>query len=116
MPISGQVKVRATVNKFPKIAAELEDRAARAFARAALGIEGEVKLNIHTMGLIDTGALFNSVHAEQIRPNLWRITVGVEYGIYHEFGTRFLPARPFFFSSTEVWFPRLFDDLRKLTS
>lgn len=112
--IRGSVTVRKVFDITRRTGEKIGKEAEHAVARAALGIENQVKTNIVSNDLVDTGFMLNSVHAEQISAALWRVTVGAEYGIYHEFSTRFMPARPFFYSAAELWFPRLRDELRRL--
>ena len=46
--------------------------------------------------LIDTGALFRSILAQP--PTADSVEVGTDrpYALYHQFGTKHMPARPFF--------------------
>lgn len=91
------VRIRVVRNDMSKIADELHDDAARIVAKTAFDIEALTKQNIAAHGLIDTSTLINSVRATMETPLRWRVNVGAFYGIFHEFGTRFLPARPFLF-------------------
>lgn len=93
--ISGRLAVRVIYNHFPKISSDIAANAALIVAKAAHDIAAGTQSNIAGHGLIDTGAMFNSVKAEPLGKLVWRVVVGAEYGVYHEFGTRFLPARPF---------------------
>ena len=42
-----------------------------------------------------TGDLKNSIQAVKRNAEEYQVTVGMAYGIYHEFGTRKMMARPF---------------------
>lgn len=100
--IRGDVTVRVVYDNFPKIRRDLIAEAERIVATAALNLQAATQRNIVAHGLVDTGALLNSVRAERIGPMAWRVVVGAEYGIYHELGTRFLPARPFLFPAADL--------------
>lgn len=43
---------------------------------------------------IDTGAMRRGWHASRLERFLWRVSAGVAYAIYHEFGTSKLAASP----------------------
>jgi len=85
------VKWRVISNDFPKIIAGMEPRAAQYVAKAALDIEAGAKARAP----VDTGTLRASIQATKISPTHWRVTVGAEYGIYVEMGTRHMAAQPF---------------------
>lgn len=88
------VKVNTTVvyNHFPKIVTAMKGRAAMVVAKAALDIEAHAK----TKAPVKTGALRASIQAVQVSQLHWRVTVGADYGIYLEYGTRYMAARPYF--------------------
>lgn len=44
---------------------------------------------------VDTGTLRNSIHVEKPKLKVRRIADGVEYGVFLEYGTRRMGARPF---------------------
>lgn len=50
---------------------------------------------------VDTGALKNSLQAEEMDAYLWQVHDGVEYGIYQEFGTSRMAAHPFLVPAVE---------------
>jgi hypothetical protein len=62
----------------------------------------EVKKNITQKHIIDTGALLGSISHV---PNGEEVTVkdGVSYGVYNEFGTNRMGARPFFLPAVEMF-------------
>lgn len=92
--IKANLSVRVVFNDFPKITAAMKRNADRIVGHYATLIEAGTKVRIINWGLVDTGALVNSVQAGRVRDALWRVTVGQFYGVFHEFGTRFLPAKP----------------------
>jgi HK97 gp10 family phage protein len=89
---------RTTVrlNNFPRIKANMLANAEAFTAKAAMDMEASMKARIISQGAVDTGFLLNSVQATKVGPAHWRVTVGAHYGIYVDFGTRFMAARPFF--------------------
>ena len=63
--------------------------------KAAHDVEAGWKENIILKHVIDTGAYLNSVHVEgEHKPFERVIADGVEYGIFNEYGTSRMPARP----------------------
>ena len=93
MPTSTtDVKWKVVYNHFPKIIAGMDDRAAQIVAKTALDIEAGAKVRAP----VDTGNLRASIQATKISKTHWRVTVGADYGIYLEYGTRNMAARPYF--------------------
>lgn len=74
------------------LAAELE-----VFAEdeANLAVEN-IQQHIIANGQVDTGEMLDSVHTEKQEDGTVDVVVGADYGAYQNYGTRFLPARPFF--------------------
>lgn len=67
---------------------------------------------------IDTGALRNSIASESkmIDELTYRISDGVEYGVYQEFGTSKMGAQPFMRPAIDLWkdkFMKAFEGLFK---
>lgn len=60
---------------------------------AAVVVEREAKGNIRAKDIIDTGNLLGSVSHELLDDRA-RVGTNVEYGIYHEYGTYKMAARP----------------------
>jgi HK97 gp10 family phage protein len=104
--------IRIVFNNFPAIATGLRSQAGLAVSKAARDIQGRAQ----TKAPVDTGALRNSIQAAQVRPFAWRVTVGAEYGIYQEFGTRRMPARPFFFPAVHEVEPSFIAALSNLVT
>lgn len=86
------VRWRVEYNKFPQIIAGMEAKAAKIVAKTALDIEAGAKVRAP----VRTGNLRGSIQATKISATHWRVTVTADYGIYVEFGTRFMAARPYF--------------------
>jgi HK97 gp10 family phage protein len=74
-----------------------------------------VRENIVSEDVIDTRALYDSITAEQRDKDTTVVRDGVEYGVYQEFGTSRIAARPFFTPAIEnygVEFDRVFTRLK----
>lgn len=108
------VRIRVVFNDFPKIAAALRPRAEAIVAKTAHDIEAGAKANVQAHNLIDTGNLLNSIRARRTGVAQWVVAVGADYGIYHEMGTRFLPARPFLSPAAERAKPTFDASMRAL--
>lgn len=79
-------------NLFGRIIGGMEQRAGVIVRKAALDIQAQAI----RMAPVDTGTLRNSIQARKVRPFAWEVTVGAEYGVYVEWGTRFMAAQPYF--------------------
>lgn len=115
--VAARVRAVAVVDNFPTVRGHMRRNAAAFVKKAAFDIEGNAKANIRAHGLIDTGNLLNSVQAIPGAHELqWFVVVGAHYGIYHEMGTRFLPARPFLLPALEHVAPSLTRAMAGLTA
>lgn len=47
-------------------------------------------------GYVRTGNLAASIEKERVGPKHWKVYVGAYYGIYVEYGTRYMIAQPYF--------------------
>lgn len=92
--MADNVRIRWTIveNKFPKIIAGMEAKAEAIVAKTALDLEGHAK----SRAPVDTGTLKNSIQATRQGEAHWRVVVGADYGMYVEWGTVHMGARPFF--------------------
>lgn len=84
---------RVTLNNFGRVKAGMEQRAGQFTRKAALDIQAAAA----SRAPVDTGFLRNSIQAVKVGPAFWRVTVGAEYGLYVEYGTRYMGAQPYFF-------------------
>jgi HK97 gp10 family phage protein len=101
MPAFGTVEVR--YNKVPQLSGNLKKLAKETVEGAALNTEGIAKSLIP----VDTGAGRNSIQAMKGETDLtWVVGVGVEYGIYLEYGTSRMPAHPFMTPAVEIVRPQ----------
>ena len=80
-----------------KIIAEHRQEAGVIVRGAAFSVEGEAKVKAP----VDTGALKNSLNASEVSDLQWRVSDGVEYGIYQELGTSKMGAQPFMVPAVE---------------
>lgn len=112
MPDSIDYRVRVVSNHLPSIAAGIPAKAAAIVAKAALDIEAHAK----SRAPVDTGFLKGSIQATQISPTHWRVIVGAEYGIYQEYGTVHMAARPYFNPAIQVVRPVFIAAMRKVAT
>lgn len=84
-------RMRVTHNNWDAIKDTLAAQADVVASKIALDLEAQAK----TMAPVDTGTLKNSIQAMRVGAAHWRIVVGVEYGAYVNYGTRFMAAQPF---------------------
>lgn len=103
---------RVVENNFPKIIKGMEAKAEQFVAKAALDIEAHAK----SEAPVDTGTLKNSIQATRIGEAHWRVVVGVEYGMYVEWGTVHMAAQPFFQPAIQAVTPAFLRALRTLTT
>lgn len=95
MAITANVRVTLDTKKLDEYARNIGRTADRAVQAVAMQGVNEVKIEIVAKDIIDTGALLNSIEAEKLAERLWMVRDGVHYGIYQEFGTYRMGARPF---------------------
>ena len=91
MPRDGNVKWVVLENRIPKIIQGMEGKADAIVRKAALDIQAEAMRRAP----VDTGTLRASIQARRVKRAHWRVSVGVHYGIYQEYGTVHSPAHPF---------------------
>ncbi len=104
--------VRTTVrlNNFPRIKAGMVMQAEAATAKTA----NDIAAGAMRRAAVDTGFLRSSIQARKVGPAHWRVTVGAEYGIYVEFGTRFMAAQPYFFPAIAEASPAFIAAMRRI--
>lgn len=112
MPDGISFRTRVVLNNWPAIQANMLSGAEAATAKAALDMEAGMK----TRAPIDTGFLRSSIQARKVGPAHWRVTVGAEYGIYLEYGTRHMQAQPFFFPTVAEVTPAFMAAMRRITA
>jgi hypothetical protein len=101
---SAYSSVKLDKRRLQKIRKESPARADAIIGKIAFDLQADIQLNMNTVspsppyeppGIV-TGTLKNSVLARKIRQFLWRVFVGVTYGLPLEFGTKIMAPRPFF--------------------
>lgn len=86
----------AGFNHWGQIAAGLQPAISKVVSKTAIDCVANVQGFIRANGQIDTGFMINSVHVEDGPDDLTKfVKVGAYYAIYQNYGTRYLPARPF---------------------
>ena len=94
-----------------RIAAELEPKAVRIVKKTAI----KIQQNAQSLAPIKTGALKNSIMAEEKEgPLSWWVHDGVEYGAAQEFGTSRFAAQPFMTPAVEQERQQFEDDFKEL--
>lgn len=106
------ITTRVVFNNFPTIQANMLMGAEAATAKAAMDMEAGMKLRAP----VDTGFLRSSIQARKMGPAHWRVTVGAEYGLYLEYGTRFNRAQPFFFPTVADVGPDFIAAMRRIAA
>ena len=111
-PLVFSYATRVVVNHIPAIQAGMEQRAGQIVRKTALDLEAQMKLR----AAVDTGFLRSSIQAQKVGRSHWVVTVGAEYGIYVEYGTRFNRAQPFFFPAIGEVRPAFIDAMRSIAA
>ena len=89
------ISVKLDKRRLDMLSGGLKAKEQAVLDKAAFDVEALWKENIVAKGVVDTGAYLNSVHAGPGENEHQRIiSDGVEYGVYQEFGTVAVPARP----------------------
>jgi HK97 gp10 family phage protein len=107
-----------------ELRARLHDEAADVVAGTAFAIEAEAKVNVprdparppKDPGRAVTGALRNSIQAV-MEPGdglKWRVNVGQFYGLFQEFGTSKMPARPYLVPAVEKLKQQFYDRIKAI--
>lgn len=89
-------RVIVKADRSSEVARKVHDLACQVVEKAARDIESNASTNVVTMGAIDTGNLLNSIAAEQLTEDRWKVMAGAEYAAYVNYGTTHMGARPFF--------------------
>jgi HK97 gp10 family phage protein len=97
------ITIRVVTNKLPTLAASYTAQLQTVISRAGFAIEAAAKGRCP----VRTGTLQRSIHTV-ISNNGLTATVGpsVNYGIFVEFGTRHMGARPYMRPAAELVYPK----------
>lgn len=104
--------VRRLQDDVPRLRTTMEQRAEMFVAKAAMDVEREMKTRVP----VDTGFLKNSIQAARTGPAQWTVTVGAEYGLFIDWGTARMPARPFVAPSVAAVSPNFLAAMRTLVA
>jgi HK97 gp10 family phage protein len=85
------IKLTKEFDRLPKLPAEVRRRLSLVVRKTAKDVEARAKVRAP----VDTGALKGSIQARPVDELTSEVVVGQEYGIYQEFGTVRMPARPY---------------------
>jgi phage protein, HK97 gp10 family len=88
----------------------MEPLAAAAVSKAVSDVEGHAKDHAP----VDTGALKNSIQGRSTGALSGEVGVGVEYGIFQEFGTYKMAAQPFMTPAAEEVRPSFEAAMRRI--
>lgn len=97
-------------NNWAKISRQLEDQADMIVRKTAMDLEAQAKVR----AAVDTGVMRGSIQASAVGPRHWRVTVGAEYGLYVEYGTRFAAPQPFMGPAVDLVWPSFQAAMRKV--
>ena len=87
--------------------AQLPAKASKVVAMSALQMEAQAKMNIVSMGAVDTGYMLGSVGIIEQSALSATVAVGAEeYPAYVEYGTSKMEARPFWRRARETVTPQ----------
>lgn len=95
-------EVTVRENNIPKITAALDQALNRVVREQVFATQRDVQANIQKYGLIDTGMMLNSVQGTMTGQHSGEVTDsaqsgdGFPYPAAQNFGTRYIPASPFF--------------------
>tara|TARA_R110000824_G_scaffold68237_7_gene176637 strand:+ start:1189 stop:1533 length:345 start_codon:yes stop_codon:yes gene_type:complete len=89
-----------------------DQRANTALEFIAMETAARAQGNIRNVGAIDTGFMVNTTAARKISDTLWSIGTAAFYGVFIEFGTIHMAARPWLQPAMKVGLQRLATALR----
>lgn len=109
-----QITINSTVNtaKLESILSQLATTE-QIMRETSDEVVSTIKNNIQLKGVVDTGALLDSIENE-IHGDYAIIHDGVTYGFFNEFGTYKMAARPFFVPGVESWANLIGGSLRRI--
>lgn len=109
MPDGIRIVLKVKYNKFGEIADDARKAAEDAVAAAVFDAEAIAK----SLVAVDTGNLKNSIMSD-LDGLEGAIYTGVEYGVYQEFGTSFMPPHPYFTPAIEGVTERFQQDMKDI--
>ena len=121
-------RIEIVFNNFAALAAALPVETHLAVMKTAYAIEADAKLSMKGGGSphkasapgtppnIDTSNLVNSIHTETIGELSAIVAVNADYGMFLEYGTSKMAARPFLFPAVKRNTQRFIDDCKRMLS
>jgi hypothetical protein len=91
----GQFRMRKTLDRTPAVGTKTRRLLSVVVRRTAFELQNRTQSTIRAKNIVDTGDLYNSVKVIQRNDLNAVLRVGVHYGIYHEYGTVKMAARPY---------------------
>ncbi|MFA7295790.1 MAG: hypothetical protein WC211_01225 [Dehalococcoidia bacterium] len=86
--------VVADVTGLQNLIAHSDELAEKAIRYVAFRTAGEARLNIRDQGAIDTSYMVNTTRARRLGRFMWSIGTAAFYGVFIEYGTIRMAARP----------------------
>lgn len=103
--------VKLVYNDLPKIPAEIRSEVAAEIAKAGFDIEAAAKAK----AAVRTGLMRRSIHTVLSNGGMTaKIGPSVDYGVYVEFGTRHMGARPYMRPAAALVYPKFVDRVKAL--
>ena len=99
-PISPTVTV--VYNRIPELLVTVPAKVGAAVSYSAALLEGRIVANISAKGIVDTGLYINSWNHEMTDDMAAEVNSPVEYGMYNEYGTVHMAARPHILPAVET--------------
>lgn len=89
--------LKVNTQLLDRLPQEVREKVKAVIKKATQDIKGATQKNIRDKNIYDTGFLHNSVTGDRFENEgmTGYVDVGAHYGIYHEFGTSRMAARPF---------------------
>lgn len=111
--------VKLNKDKLRQLERESPGRAGKVIQKVAQDCETYIKTHMSSQSPspkgqppgVDTGALVNSIIVEPQGRDTWILHDGVEYGVFLEYGTVKMAARPFFLPAIEYIVTTIPDEL-----
>lgn len=91
------IKIEVKLNRFPEIGSRMRTMLSAALRKTAFDLEANAKDTVP----VRTGNLKNSIQTEMKGDLNAEVQVGANYGIFVEYGTRRMSARPYMRPSAE---------------
>lgn len=106
--------MKVVSNNFAQIAEALKKSSEEASQNISENAVQHIKDRIVANGQVNTGAMLNSVEAIHSQNDSYDVTVGADYAIYQNYGTKFIPPRPFFEPGIEDTKPDIDSEMQKI--